>query len=235
MPATPQPTPGSASTDSRRQSIGHCRQVRERSAAAPWCQGSGLSLGLIHPRPGPFTGVRGPLVRAGQGRSWAVVNGGVQYSKACEGASLPSVQIPPPPPLTCKNTVIGSRQAGFSRSRGLISRPNYEQRRGPAARISRSCYAWSPAPRTHLNEDTHAAKRARYRSGLAGTVRDRPDARQPTDRITLMREVPEERAPSRRSVRPPRSAARPSVSRRTGLDLRGSRSLIGACCRRGRL
>ena len=29
------------------------------------------------------------------------MNGGAQYSKACEGASLPWVQIPPPPPLTC--------------------------------------------------------------------------------------------------------------------------------------
>src|SRR5579863_5812484 len=33
-----------------------------------------------------------------------VVNGGAQYSKACEGASLPWVQIPPPPPLTCAAT-----------------------------------------------------------------------------------------------------------------------------------
>jgi hypothetical protein len=36
------------------------------------------------------------------------VNGGAQYSKACEGASLPWVQIPPPPLLTCKNTGLGS-------------------------------------------------------------------------------------------------------------------------------
>ena len=31
-------------------------------------------------------------------RSRTVVDGGAQYSKACEGASLPWVQIPPPPP-----------------------------------------------------------------------------------------------------------------------------------------
>jgi hypothetical protein len=38
--------------------------------------------------------------------------------------------------------------------------------------------------------------------GLAGSVRDRPDTRQLTDRITLSdREVPGERAPSRRSLR----------------------------------
>ena len=30
-----------------------------------------------------------------------MVNAGAQYSKACEGASLPWVQIPPPPSLTC--------------------------------------------------------------------------------------------------------------------------------------
>src|SRR5262249_56037429 len=48
------------------------------------------------------------------GRWRTPVNGGAQYSKACEGATPPWVQIPPPPPLTCKNTGIGSRQAGAS-------------------------------------------------------------------------------------------------------------------------
>jgi hypothetical protein len=52
-----------------------------------------LSLCLIHPRPRPFNSGHGPLVRAGQGRWWPVVNGGAQYSKACEGATLPWVQI----------------------------------------------------------------------------------------------------------------------------------------------
>src|SRR5262249_36752648 len=33
-----------------------------------------------------------------------VAGDGAQYSKACEGASLPCVPTPPPPPLTCKNT-----------------------------------------------------------------------------------------------------------------------------------
>jgi hypothetical protein len=41
-----------------------------------------------------------PLVRAGQGRWPPVVNGGAQSSKACEGATPPWAQIPPPPPLT---------------------------------------------------------------------------------------------------------------------------------------
>jgi hypothetical protein len=63
-------------------------------------QGPCLSLCLIHPRPPPFTSGHEPLVRAGHGRWRTVVNGGAQSSKACEGASLPWVQIPPPPPLT---------------------------------------------------------------------------------------------------------------------------------------
>jgi hypothetical protein len=45
--------------------------------------GSGLSFDLIHPRPGPFTGDRGPPVRAGQGRWRPVVDGGAQSSKTC--------------------------------------------------------------------------------------------------------------------------------------------------------
>src|SRR5215472_18050672 len=46
------------------------------------------------------------------------------------------------------------------------------------------------------------SKRARYRPGLAGTVRDRPDTPLTTDHITLSdREAPGERAPSRRSDR----------------------------------
>ena len=36
-----------------------------------------------------------------QGRWRTAADGDAQYSKACEGASLPWVQIPPPPPLTC--------------------------------------------------------------------------------------------------------------------------------------
>jgi hypothetical protein len=61
---------------------------------------SGLSFGLIHPRPGPFTSGHGLRVRPGQEHSWPVMNGGAQSSKACEGATPPWVQIPPPPPLT---------------------------------------------------------------------------------------------------------------------------------------
>jgi hypothetical protein len=67
-----------------------------------------LSLCLIHPRPRPFTSGHGLPVRAGQLRSRPVVNSGAQYSKACEGATLPWVQIPPPPLLTCENIDPGA-------------------------------------------------------------------------------------------------------------------------------
>jgi hypothetical protein len=50
--------------------------------------------GAVHRRPRP-------PVRTAHGRWRPVVNSGAQYPKACEGASLPWVQIPPPPPLTC--------------------------------------------------------------------------------------------------------------------------------------
>ena len=92
--------------------IGHRRQVRGPVGGRPAAPGSGLSFGLIHSRPQTFTGDRGHPVRAGHEHRRTVVNGGAQYSKACEGASLPWVQIPPPPLLTCKNTDPGSRQAG---------------------------------------------------------------------------------------------------------------------------
>jgi hypothetical protein len=58
----------SASTDSHRRSLGTVGKYADRSAAAP---GSGLSFGLIHLHPGPFTGDRGclsALVRDARGR-----------------------------------------------------------------------------------------------------------------------------------------------------------------------
>jgi hypothetical protein len=83
----------------------------------------GLSSGLIHPRPGPFTDGRGPAVRAGQGRWRPVVNSGAQSSKACEGATPPRVQIPPPPPLTCDDaSPVGMLDRG-GHGGGLIFGP----------------------------------------------------------------------------------------------------------------
>jgi hypothetical protein len=55
---------------------------------------------------------------------------------------------------------------------------------------------------TAVNRSTHAAGACSCRSGLAAAVRDRPDAGQLTDRITLSdREVPGECATTRRSAR----------------------------------
>jgi hypothetical protein len=51
----------------------------------------------------PPTGIgnRRDLGSIDESERWrTVVNSGAQYSKACEGASLPWDQIPPPPPLT---------------------------------------------------------------------------------------------------------------------------------------
>src|SRR5262245_142283 len=167
---------------------------------------TGLSFGLIHPRPPPFTSVRGPPVRAGHGRRRTVVNSGAQYSKACEGASLPWVQIPPPPPLTCKNVRLSGRQPGPWCSPGLIYWSQLRVVGGHTAGISRGCCAWSPRPRTGLNEGERRCARP---GGLHATVQgcpwpvpDRPDTRQLSDRITVSdRDVLGERAPTRRYMR----------------------------------
>jgi len=81
------------------KSLGTVRQCLSRSAAASgsrlWAQFWSHSppYGTVHRRP------RAP--RPGWPGRWRpVVNGGAQSSKACEGATPPWVQIPPPPPLT---------------------------------------------------------------------------------------------------------------------------------------
>src|SRR5215813_8221510 len=130
---------------------------------------TGLSFGLIHLRPPPFTSVRGPPVRAGHGRRRTVVNSGAQYSKACEGASLPWVQIPPPPPLTCINTGPDGRQAHASGRPGLIYWSQLRAAYGPAARISRRCCAWSRTRRTTLNgSERQGARRPSVRPAVHG-------------------------------------------------------------------
>ena len=148
-----------------------------------------LSLWLIHYRSRRFTGDRGPAVRTGHERWRTVRNAQAQYSKACEGASLPWVQIPPPPPLTCTNTGPGRRRAHASCRSGLIYWSQLRATCGPPAGISSGCCAWSPRRRTGLNAGE--CRCARPRSvhhtiqGLAGTVPDWPDICQLTDRITL--------------------------------------------------
>ena len=143
-------TPTGSSSTSSETSIWHSElqpravlyQCPERATrrAPPRQRASGLtptgrwlSLWLIHCRSRRFTGVRGPAVRAGHEHWRTVVNAKAQYSKACEGANLPWVQIPPPPPpppppLTCKNTGPSGRQAGVSCSLVSFIGLNYERR-----------------------------------------------------------------------------------------------------------
>jgi len=160
----------------------HCRQVGGRSAALRsglWSQFWSHSppSGAIHRR-------SRPPVRAGHVRSRTVVNGGAQYSKACEGASLPWVQIPPPPPLTCINTGLGGQPAAASRSPGLIYWSQFRAACGATAGISRGCCAWSRAHWTVLNTSTHAAEACAL-PFTAGRDRPRPAGYLPTyGRIT---------------------------------------------------
>ena len=96
------------------------------------------------------------LIVFAQARTLA--DGGAQYSKACEGATLPWVQIPPPPPLTCKNVGLRSRQAGFLTLPWAPWLSQLRAARGPGARISCSCCAWSQTRRTGPNGEAHAGK-----------------------------------------------------------------------------
>ena len=174
-PAGPRPpAPGAhpgLSPPSRPRPVASCKHTawftrpaasRPIGPAAP--PGPWLSLWLIHPSPGPFTGGRGPPVRAGHERWWPVVNGGAQYSKACEGASLPWVQIPPPPPLTCMNIGLCRRQTGASCSPGLIWWSQLRAACGPAAGISRGCCAWSRTSRPAWTQVCTPLDRAPVRS-----------------------------------------------------------------------
>jgi hypothetical protein len=144
-----------------------------------------LSLCPIHPRPEPFAGVRGLPVRAGQERWRTVVNGGAQYSKACEGASLPWVQIPPPPPLTCKNTGSWQPPGGCLGTPWLINLSQLGVACGAAAGINRGCCAWSRTPWTGVTGEAHAAEACAL-PFTAGRGRPRPAGYLPTyDRMTL--------------------------------------------------
>jgi hypothetical protein len=113
---------GSAATDSHRRSLGTAGKCAGRSTAARgvrlWAQfwSHSLPSGGVHRCPRP-------LVRAGQGRSWTVVNSDAQYSKACEGATLPWVQIPPPPPLTCDDASHQGLLGGGAHRGGLSFGP----------------------------------------------------------------------------------------------------------------
>ena len=89
---------GPSPTRARRRSASKRPPGAARSAGG-FC----LSFCLIHPRPGPVRGVHGPPFPPGHVRSGTTLNARAQSSKACEGATLPWVQIPPPPLLTWKD------------------------------------------------------------------------------------------------------------------------------------
>jgi hypothetical protein len=84
----------SSALGSPRRSPGTARKMRGPVTRAP---AGGLSFGLIHPRPEQFTGDREPPSCPGPVHSRPVADGPAQSSKACEGATPPWVQIPPPP------------------------------------------------------------------------------------------------------------------------------------------
>jgi hypothetical protein len=160
---------------------------------------------VSHPRSGQFTGGRGPYVRAGRGRWRPVVNRGAQYSKACEGASLPWVQNPTSTATDLQEhrswQPVGGRVV-LLWSHLLVSvTSRVRSARRDQPRLLCLVTGAPEQPWTALNRSTHAAAACTHHSGLAGNVRDRPDARQLTQRITLSdRKVPGERLPSGRSA-----------------------------------
>src|SRR5580700_6957799 len=64
-----------------------------------------------------------PVVWPGRGRSRPMTDCKAQFLKACEGASLPWVQIPPPPPLTCDDASHMCLLPGGGHRCGLSFRP----------------------------------------------------------------------------------------------------------------
>jgi len=111
--------PASGSRSYRVSPPGPVVEAGNRRVLRGASQGSCLSFCLIHPRPLAFTSERGPRVRAGHVHSRPVANNVSQYSKACEGAILPWVQIPPPPLLTCDDVrpVTVARRASLAAAR----------------------------------------------------------------------------------------------------------------------
>jgi hypothetical protein len=117
-----------------------------------------------------FTTVHGRSRAAFLGWSGTLAAGGAHYSKACEGASLPWVQIPPPPLWPARTPILaaGSGCLGLPWAHlvGSVRNPN-----GLIGGLSRRCRAWSRSSRTTLNTSTHAAEACAlpFRAG-----RDRP-------------------------------------------------------------
>ena len=132
-----------------------------------------LSFCLIHLRPGPFTCDHPSRVRAGHGRWRTPVNTGQHCWKACWGQPLRSSNLLSSATLTCVN--IG----GWPLTSGLIVfrwahlwARSHSRRRVPLPiSVGRLCLVKGITDEPERG--AHAPKRAPYRSGLAGTVRDR--------------------------------------------------------------
>jgi hypothetical protein len=95
------PKPPAAAARRRGLQDLHAEDAGDRHRAGRRGVTARLSFRLIHSCSRRFSGGRQPGHPCCQGRSRTVVNGSAQSSKACEGATLPWVQIPPPPPLSC--------------------------------------------------------------------------------------------------------------------------------------
>ena len=124
---------------------------RQRGTEPAWAQFWSHSL--------PFMTVRRrarAICLCWPGRWRTVVNAGAQYSKACEGATPPWVQIPPPPPLTCRSMLLSAARPG--RWRPVVSFAGLS-RGSPAVQSTRSSRRVLPGQRRaapRLDECAHA-------------------------------------------------------------------------------
>ena len=108
---------GAEASDLHAEDVGHRHRGGRRGVTLR------LSFRLIHSCSQQFTGGRRPGIHAARD----VADGSAESSKACEGASLPWVQIPPPSPLTCDDASPpcllrgGGHPAGLSFGPQMVS------------------------------------------------------------------------------------------------------------------
>jgi hypothetical protein len=153
--------------------------------------GPGLSFGLIHPRPPPFTDVHSDRVRAVGGRWRTPVNAMQQCWKACWGQPLRSSNLLSSATLICKN--FGSWQPAPEALHGPWAHLwSHVLSAGQCHRQDEHSYcAWSRSLRTDPHRVAHAAEACAL-PFRAGRDRSRPAGYPATaDHITLSdREVP---------------------------------------------
>ena len=192
--------------------------TRRRSSAVLLCRGPPGLLSQFLSHSFPFTAVhwrpRTPACAA-HGRWRTPVNAGQHCWKACKGQPFRSSNLLSSATLTCKNIDECPLPNGLIVSSGLISWAHLPSRGARRCRNQRVRWSWSEASRTAQNGGTHAVKACAL-PFRAGWDRSRPAGYPPTgDHITLSdREVPGERAPTRRSGR--QHGCRDSAGRRAG-------------------